>query len=76
MYEPDADMIFNYLMVSALANSSDIIEKRNLKATGGMYKWFIHSAWFFKFLILSRTFTDIWITPIKVSKSRKNIVKP
>ena len=38
MYEPDADMIFNYLMVSALANSSDIIEKRNLKATGGMYK--------------------------------------
>ena len=37
MYEPDADMIFNYLMVSALANSSDIIEKRNLKATGGMY---------------------------------------
>ena len=38
MYEPDADMIFNYLMVSALANSTDIIEKRNLKATGGMYK--------------------------------------
>lgn len=35
MYEPDADMIFNYLMVSALANASDIIEKKNLKATGG-----------------------------------------
>ena len=37
MYEPDADMIFNYLMVSALANSTDIIEKKNLKATGGWY---------------------------------------
>lgn len=28
-------MIFNYLMVSALANATDIIEKKNLKATGG-----------------------------------------
>ena len=35
IYEPDADMIFNYLMVSALANATDIIEKKNLKATGG-----------------------------------------
>merc|ERR1712223_1120918 len=34
MFEPDADMIFNYLMVSALANSTDIIEKKSLKATG------------------------------------------
>ena len=63
MYEPDADMIFNYLMVSALANSSDIIEKRNLKATGGMYKWFIHNAWFLKNLIVSRFFKycELWI---------------
>jgi len=36
MYEPDVDMIFNYLMVSALANSTDIIEKQNLKATGDL----------------------------------------
>ncbi len=35
MYEPDADMIFNYLMVSALAAATDIIEKKNLKVTGG-----------------------------------------
>ena len=35
IYEPDADMIFNYLMVSALANATDTIEKQNLKATGG-----------------------------------------
>ena len=35
IYEPDPDMIFNYLMVSALANATDIIEKKNLKATGG-----------------------------------------
>ena len=40
MYEPDADMIFNYLMVSALANSTDIIEKKNLKATGGNYDFY------------------------------------
>ena len=44
MYEPDADMIFNYLMVSALANSTDIIEKKNLKATGGWYFFAIESA--------------------------------
>ena len=36
IYEPDADMIFNYLMVSALANATEIIEKKNLKATGGI----------------------------------------
>ena len=35
VYEPEADMIFNYLMVSALAKATDIIEKKNLKATGG-----------------------------------------
>jgi hypothetical protein len=42
MYEPDADMIYNYLMVAALANATDIIEKKNLKATGGMYIDIIH----------------------------------
>ena len=36
IYEPDADMIFNYLMVSALANATEIIEKKNLKATGDL----------------------------------------
>ena len=35
VYEPEADMIFNYLMVSALTKATDIIEKKNLKATGG-----------------------------------------
>lgn len=34
-YEPDADMIFNYLMVSALAAATDFIEKEGLKPTGG-----------------------------------------
>ena len=34
-YEPDADMIFNYLMVSALAASADLIERNNIKPTGG-----------------------------------------
>ena len=38
MYEPDADMIFNYLMVSALANAAHIIESKNLKASGGEYQ--------------------------------------
>merc|ERR1740128_894839 len=33
-YEPDADMIFNYLMVSALAASADLIERNNMKPTG------------------------------------------
>lgn len=36
VYEPEADMIFNYLMVSALAKATDIIEKKNLKATGDL----------------------------------------
>ena len=34
-YEPDADMIFNYLMVSALAAATDFVEKEGLKPTGG-----------------------------------------
>ena len=37
IYEPDADMIFNYLMVSALASATDIIEREGLKPSGGMY---------------------------------------
>jgi len=34
-YEPDADMIFNYLMVSALAAATDLVEREGLKPTGG-----------------------------------------
>ena len=34
-YEPDGDMIFNYLMVSALAAATDFIEKEGLKPSGG-----------------------------------------
>ena len=39
IYEPDADMIFNYLMLSALANATDIVEKKKLKATGGNFEY-------------------------------------
>ena len=35
-YEPDADMIFNYLMVSALASATDLIERNGMKPTGGI----------------------------------------
>ena len=35
-YEPDADMIFNYLMIAALATATDAIERNSLKPTGGM----------------------------------------
>ena len=38
-YEPDADMIFNYLMVSALAAATDFVEKEGLKPTGGNLKF-------------------------------------
>jgi len=34
-YEPDADMIFNYLMVSALAAATDLVEREGLRPTGG-----------------------------------------
>merc|ERR1711970_641742 len=34
-YEPDADMIFNYLMVSALAAATDFVEQEGLRPTGG-----------------------------------------
>jgi len=33
-YEPDAAMIFNYLMVAAIASAADIIERNGLKPTG------------------------------------------
>ena len=33
-YEPDAAMIFNYLMVAAIAGAADIIERQGLKPTG------------------------------------------
>lgn len=36
-YEPDADMVFNYLMVSALAEATDTIEKKGMKPSGGNY---------------------------------------
>ena len=36
-YEPDADMIFNYLMVSALAAATDFVEKEGLKPSGGKF---------------------------------------
>ena len=48
-YEPDGDMIFNYLMVSALAAATDFIEKEGLKPSGGKlskmkyYREFSHS---------------------------------
>ena len=38
-YEPDADMIFNYLMVSALAAATDFVEREGLRPTGGNYLW-------------------------------------
>ncbi len=34
-YEPDADMLFNYLMVSALAEATDEIDRKGLKPNGG-----------------------------------------
>ena len=34
-YEPDADMIFNYLLVSALADATDFVEQEGLRPTGG-----------------------------------------
>ena len=37
-YEPDADMIFNYLMVSALAAATDYVERNGIKPTGGNFK--------------------------------------
>jgi len=39
-YEPDADMIFNYLMVSALASATDYVERNGIKPTGGIV--FLH----------------------------------
>jgi hypothetical protein len=41
-YEPDADMVFNYLMVSALAEATDAIEKKGMKPTGGKIDKRIH----------------------------------
>ena len=36
-YEPDANMLFNYLMVSALANVTERVEREGgRKTTGGM----------------------------------------
>ena len=36
-YEPDANMLFNYLMVSALANVTERVEREGGRnATGGM----------------------------------------
>ena len=37
-YEPDADMLFNYLLVAALAESTDTIDSENLKPSEGNKK--------------------------------------
>ncbi len=34
-YEPDADMLFNYLLVAALAETTDTIESKNLNPSEG-----------------------------------------
>ncbi len=39
-YEPDADMLFNYLLVAALAESTDTIESKNLNPSEGTYSNF------------------------------------
>ena len=45
-YVPDADMIFNYLMISALAAATDYIEREGLKPTGGKIdKLFCNNVW-------------------------------
>ena len=37
-YEPDANMLFNYLMVSALANVTERVEREGGRnSTGGTY---------------------------------------
>ena len=37
-YEPDSDMLFNYLMVSALAEATDLIDRKGLRPTAGNKK--------------------------------------
>ena len=49
-YVPDADMIFNYLMISALAAATDYIEREGLKPTGGkldnaMWQILVHASY-------------------------------
>ena len=34
-YEPDANMLFNYMMISALANVADRVEREGGKSSGG-----------------------------------------
>ncbi len=34
-YEPDADMLFNYLLVAALAETTDTVEAKNLSPSEG-----------------------------------------
>lgn len=34
-FEPDANMVFNYLMMSALAEAADAIEKKGIKKPSG-----------------------------------------
>ena len=39
-YEPDANMLFNYLMVSALATVADMVEKSGDKTNGREYHYY------------------------------------
>ena len=34
-FEPDANMLFNYMMISALANVADRVEREGGKSSGG-----------------------------------------
>ncbi len=54
-YEPDADMIFNYLMVSALASATELIEREGLKPSGGNLD----------ILLTALAFMRVWVRVIK-----------
>ena len=55
-YVPDADMIFNYLMISALAAATDYIEREGLKPTGGKLDNVANSSACYLCLVQKRVF--------------------
>ena len=48
-YEPDANMVFNYLMVSALATVADMVERSGNKTNGSKYllnRMYVGKSWY------------------------------
>ncbi len=72
-YDPDADMLFNYLLVSALAEATDAVDKGGTKLSGGKNKSYPHGTVIAEIDLLGPKLENIYIVSKTLHFSAKAI---